>query len=437
MPTNRRRLAAIAVMLTVTPSNGMREFVGVTFRVADDLPLSDALAVAAARHGATPSYIAAPAPTARVGAYVITPALADPIGRLTDPTETPRIGKLTVTGAALTVPATDGRAEDRAGVPTFTGTAMSTMARDGIIASYAAATVPGLIGPEILAARSTNTAPASSLLGLEVVAASNGPAMAQSPIDRHEITASSAPTAPVPAGSDAIAASVADPSSTPVDGPAVPQDQVSVLDFEFVAGPQNGQPIGDYYNGGASGGVNAASRGPDYGITFSSNALGLCRGNVGGACSGNFAGAPSPNGVLFFLGGSSATMTVAAGFRTGFSFFYSAAFEPGFVRVFDDVNGTGNVLATIDLAVTPFTPGVGACAEYAAAIFCPFVPIGVTFSGTARSVDFGGTGNQIAFDNITFGSDVPVGVVTPEPGTTALLGIGLAGATLLRRRRRA
>jgi hypothetical protein len=204
-------------------------------------------------------------------------------------------------------------------------------------------------------------------------------------------------------GPTAIDVAVADPSGTPAEVPAVPHDEITVLDFEFVGGPQNGQPIGDYYNGGTSGGVSPAGRGPNHGVTFSSNALGLCRGNLGGACSGNFAGAPSPNGVLFFLGGPAATMNVASGFSTGFSFFYSAAFEPGFVRVFDDVNGTGNVLATIDLAVTPFTPGVGACAEYAAAIFCPFVPIGVTFSGTARSVDFGGTGNQIAFDNITFG----------------------------------
>jgi hypothetical protein len=227
---------------------------------------------------------------------------------------------------------------------------------------------------------------------------------------------------------------VADPSGTPAEVPAVPHDEITVLDFEFVGGPQNGQPIGDYYNGGTSGGVSPAGRGPNHGVTFSSNALGLCRGNLGGACSGNFAGAPSPNGVLFFLGGPAATMNVASGFSTGFSFFYSAAFEPGFVRVFDDVNGTGNVLATIDLPVTPFTPGVGACADYAAAIFCPFVPVGVTFAGIARSVDFGGTGNQIAFDNVTFGSDVPVGVV-PEPGTTALMAVGLAGATLIRRRR--
>jgi hypothetical protein len=56
--------------------------------------------------------------------------------------------------------------------------------------------------------------------------------------------------------------------------------------------------------------------------------------------------------------------------------------------------------------------------------FCPFEPIGVSFSGTAESVDFGGTVNQIVFDNITIGASVPVSD-TPEPGSWLLMATGI------------
>ena len=62
--------------------------------------------------------------------------------------------------------------------------------------------------------------------------------------------------------------------------------------------------------------------------------------------------------------------------------------------VYDGVDATGNLLATMDLPATP-NP------------FTEFVPIGVTFSGTARSVDFAGAANHCAFDNITLGSETP------------------------------
>ncbi|HTQ79133.1 MAG TPA: hypothetical protein VMM92_03995, partial [Thermoanaerobaculia bacterium] len=49
------------------------------------------------------------------------------------------------------------------------------------------------------------------------------------------------------------------------------------------------------------------------------------------------------------------------------------------------------------------------------------VPIGVSFSGVARSVDFGGTANQIGFDNITFGSQTPnSGTGKCSPSSTTL-----------------
>ena len=49
------------------------------------------------------------------------------------------------------------------------------------------------------------------------------------------------------------------------------------------------------------------------------------------------------------------------------------------------------------------------------------------------SIDFGGTANYIAYDDVTFGSITP-GV--PEPSTYALMALGLAGIGLVTRRRR-
>jgi hypothetical protein len=61
----------------------------------------------------------------------------------------------------------------------------------------------------------------------------------------------------------------------------------------------------------------------------------------------------------------------------------------------------------------------------------------VTFSGVARSIDFGGTADYTAFDDITFGSAIPGGI--PEQATWALLllGFGVLGSTLRHRKMKA
>jgi hypothetical protein len=187
-----------------------------------------------------------------------------------------------------------------------------------------------------------------------------------------------------------------------------------VLDFEGVG---NIAPVGNFYNGGA---------GTNYGINFSSNALGIVDADAGGA--GNFGGEPSPSTVLFFLSGPAATMDVAAGFDTGFSFFYSAINNGGFINVYDGLGATGNILASINLPVTPSNGGDPS------GDFSPFYAIGVTFDGIAHSVDFGGTVNQIGFDNITLGSEIPGGQPVPEPSTFILFGAGLGGLAFWRRR---
>jgi hypothetical protein len=200
---------------------------------------------------------------------------------------------------------------------------------------------------------------------------------------------------------------------------------ITVLTFE---GLQDLEPVQNFYNGGLGG--NGSGPGPSFGAVFSSNALAVIDADAGG--SGNIGNEPSPSTALFFLTGPAATLNFAAGFDTGFSFFYSAVNNPGSITVYDGLDATGAVLASLALPVTLSDGGDPSGA------FSPFFPIGVPFTGIARSIDFGGTVNQIAFDDITFGSATPGGAPTPvpEPGTLLLLGSSLSGLGLTYWRRR-
>lgn len=162
-----------------------------------------------------------------------------------------------------------------------------------------------------------------------------------------------------------------------------------VLDFE---GLGNLASIGDFYNGGG---------GPNYGVAFSDNALALIDFDAGG--DGNFANEPSPSTILFFLSGTSAVVSIDAGFDTGFSFFYTSPTVTGSCDVYDGVNGTGNILASLVLPPTNST-GNG---DPTGSPFDTWTPIGVTFTGIAKSVGFGGVANNVGFDDITFGSATP------------------------------
>lgn len=191
-----------------------------------------------------------------------------------------------------------------------------------------------------------------------------------------------------------------------------------VLDFE---GAGNGAQLLNFYNGGTD---SAGNGGTNYGIGFGSNALAAIDSDDGG--TGNFANEPSSKTTMFFLSGS-AVLNYAAGFDTGFSFYYSSSTAAS-VKVYDGIDATGTLLADIPLTAQ-FNQG---CTGDPSGGFCNWTAVGASFAGIAKSIDFGGTVNQVGYDNITFGSATP-GTV-PEPTSIALIGAGLAA--ILRTRRR-
>jgi len=208
------------------------------------------------------------------------------------------------------------------------------------------------------------------------------------------------------------------------------QADVVVLNFEGINATYPSTDyaaIGSFYNGGMS---SQGTSGVNYGVEFTDNALAICLNTPDNYCSNTSRGGVAPGselGGLFWLNGPETYMNYAAGFENGFSFNYAAPNTPGSVSVFDGLNGTGNLLATLDLGLTPSTCG----SEYSAA-YCPFVAAGVNFAGVAKSISFAGTANYIVFDDVTFGSAIP-GV--PEPSTYALFGLGLLGLAYTARRR--
>ena len=190
----------------------------------------------------------------------------------------------------------------------------------------------------------------------------------------------------------------------------------------------NNDQILEFYNGGFS---SVGTTGPNYGVSFPTNALNICLNDLNTICSNTSRGGlGDPNsqlGALFFLSGSNTYVNVAAGFTTGFAFNYTAIGVGGTVNVWSGLNGTGSLLASLVLPVTTSGPCVGYNAG-----FCPFFPVGVAFSGTAMSIDFGGVANQIVFDDVTFGSSQ---VGTPEPSSLLLLGSGVLGLAGVVRRK--
>ena len=183
--------------------------------------------------------------------------------------------------------------------------------------------------------------------------------------------------------------------------------------------------VNDFYNGGTD---SLGNSGTNYGVSFSSTSLGVIDSDAGG--TGNIANEPSASTVLFFLDSSSATLNYAAGFKTGFSFYYTSSTDAT-VNVWSGLNATGVLLGQITVSAQ-FNDN---CSGDPTGGFCNWTAAGVSFDGTAMSIDFGGTANQTAYDNITFGSDKPGNPGVPEPASWALMlaGFGMVGGSLRRR----
>lgn len=186
-----------------------------------------------------------------------------------------------------------------------------------------------------------------------------------------------------------------------------------VLTFEGVG---NQAYVEQFYNGGTD---SQGHSGTNYGIEFGGAAFADSRPGIDPP-------APSFATILFFLGTEGATMNVVGGFDI-FSFFYAPSGIAGSVVVYDGLNATGNVLATLPLSFP----------DPCEVILCAWIPIGVSLGGTAHSVSFAGAANFFAFDNITLDSAMSVDPTpVPEPGALGMMMSGLALLAILHRRRR-
>lgn len=193
---------------------------------------------------------------------------------------------------------------------------------------------------------------------------------------------------------------------------------IVVLDFE---GAGNLAALNNFYNGGTD---SLGNSGTNYGVTFSGATLSLIDVDAGGG--GNFANEPSPSTTMFFLNANNAVLDQASGFNTGFSFYYSSSTAAA-VNVWSGLGATGSLLGSLNLTAQGFNNCVGD----PNGSFCNWTAVGLSFAGTAQSIDFGGTANQTGFDDITFGSSTPGNV--PEPALVALLGLGFAGMAFAKR----
>ncbi|SET62523.1 hypothetical protein [Thalassotalea agarivorans] len=185
------------------------------------------------------------------------------------------------------------------------------------------------------------------------------------------------------------------------------------LDFE---GAGNFASIDQFYNGGTDSLGNA---GDNLGVNFSPNALSLIDFDAGG--SGNFSNNPSGDTILFFTQVPS-YLNYEAGFTTGMSFYYAAASDV-VISVFDGLNGSGNLLASISFGAN----NNGFNCDIDEGYFCQWDLVGLRFDGLAKSVDFSGGLNQAGFDDVTLGALELVSIRVPEPSTLMILLLTMVG----------
>lgn len=181
------------------------------------------------------------------------------------------------------------------------------------------------------------------------------------------------------------------------------------MDFE---GLGDGQQVLDFYDGNG---------GPDYGALFSAESKAVKSEDFGG--SGSFSGQLGENGMYFSSG--SAMLTVESGFNNAISFRYFAlSGANASVKIFD---AAGNLMNPNDFSIPSTGNDVWATYSF-------------SFAGTAKRLEFGGGAAQVVYDNLTIGFANPTGDLPPpipEPGTYALMLLGLVGVVAAARRRKA
>lgn len=182
------------------------------------------------------------------------------------------------------------------------------------------------------------------------------------------------------------------------------------LDFEGAVGYVN--PIADFYNGGTDG---AGNRGPNLGVSFTDAVVGVSND----ANFTYYTNAPTMGTVMMAFD-KTATMNVARGFTDQLTFWYaSSATTLDAVNIYSGLNSTGTLLASASL----FGNAALGCSGLA---FCRFDLTGVKFAGVARSVNFGGNAQFVAYDNIGIS---PV----PELNTYVMLAAGLLAMAFFKR----
>lgn len=187
---------------------------------------------------------------------------------------------------------------------------------------------------------------------------------------------------------------------------SLPCTNAVTLTFE---GLQNQEPIENFYNGGTGG--NGSSSTTNYGVVFSSNALGLIDADAVGLPDapgwGNFGNEPSPSTVMIWLDEiNPCIMNVSSGFAVAISFWYSTLADiylpdgaTSSVKIYDDLNGTGNLLGTF--TIQALGGGSTDCGD-PTGDFCRWDIGWISFEGIAKSAVFSGVADQVGFDDISF-----------------------------------
>jgi len=174
-------------------------------------------------------------------------------------------------------------------------------------------------------------------------------------------------------------------------------------------GLKNLEFIQQYYNGGT--GSLGSGPGRDFQLEFTANAQAIISAAKGG--SGNFIGNPGGYPVMFFGTGTGIVMNADAGVSTALWFSYSAL-QSGTATIYDGLNGTGNVLASVTLP-----PNNVGCNSYK---MCVWTPVSFPLKTPVASIRFSGVANYLAISAIHFAQKIATSTTLASSENPSLLG---------------